>query len=53
MIVTRGLGIPRPGSLVAAGLTLFGIAPAPITVAGIVCLSISAATVVLTLSPDC
>ena len=45
-----GLGSPRSGSLVAAGLTMFGVDPGPFSIGGRLCLSVAAATVTLSLS---
>lgn len=48
-IVSRGLGAPRSGSLVAFGLSTFGVNPGPVSIAGRMCVSFSAASVVLTI----
>ena len=48
-IVTRGLGTPRSGSLVAFGLTVFGVDPGPFSIGGRLCLSLAAPSLVLTM----
>lgn len=48
-IVSRGLGAPRSGSLVAFGLSTFGVSSGPVSIAGRLCVSLSAASVVLTM----
>jgi hypothetical protein len=47
MIVTRGIGASRTGSIVAGGLTLFGVDPGPFSIAGRLCLSLAAPGVTL------